>query len=107
MKLLPKVKKEIGGCLTKTEKVRQVVLGIALVAGLGFTGGVPNSAHALVGQPGNAAINTDAVIKTDAVIILKPAVANGTNMVAYHQSHRSHYSHQSHRSHYSHYSSYN
>ena len=101
MKRLPKVEKNIGGCLTKVEKVRKAVLGIALVAGLGFVSGVPNSVDASVGQLGNTAMNTGTVIT------FTPAVANGEDMVAYHQSHRSHYSHQSHRSHYSHYSSYN
>jgi hypothetical protein len=86
MTLLPKVRKGIASLLSKTEKVRKAVLGVAMATAL-------VAATAMVPVDANAATSDYA-----APVLLS---ASMDSQPSYHQSHRSHYSHQSHQSHYS------
>lgn len=86
MTQLPKVTKGIASLLSKTEKVRKAVLGIAMATAV-------VAATALAPAEVNAASSDYA-----APVLLSAAI---DSQAGYHLSHRSHYSHQSHRSHYS------
>jgi len=86
MTVLPKVRKGIASLLSKSEKVRKAVLGVAMAT-------VVVAATAMVPIDANAATSNYA-----APVLLSAAM---DSQPSYHESHRSHYSHQSHRSHYS------
>lgn len=98
MAKLPKVKKGIGSGLTRLEKVRGLVLGVALAAGIGVTGALPTEGNAIHSPSLSTGISASEVSQKP--FTLKPSTtAERNDQIAWH------YSHQSHRSHYSHYSS--
>lgn len=94
---LPKVKKGFASSLTRYEKVRKAVLGVALAVGLsaGAVAALPTAANAKV--PSVTPISKD----RGAIVLVQPSTTSGHLQVADHYSHASHYSHSSHVSHYS------
>ncbi len=99
---LPKVKREIGSGLTRIEKVRRTVLGIAVAVGMGGAALSPLPATA------NASVTSVTAASRDqgAIVLVQQSAQSDQNQVAQHYSHMSHYSHSSHYSHVSHYSHY-
>jgi hypothetical protein len=101
MSNLPKVKKGIGSGLTRSERVRKTVLGLALAVGLG-TGSI-------VSLPSVTDAKTPSLTSPSrdqgAVVLTQDSAQVIGQQVAQHYSHYSHSSHYSHVSHYSHYSS--
>ncbi len=98
---LPKVKKGIGSSLTRFEKVRKTVLGVAIAVGLSGAGlsSLPTTVGASVTSV------TPAHKDRGAIVLIQQSGQSDQGQVAQHYSHYSHYSHTSHVSHYSHYSS--
>ncbi len=98
---LPKVKKGIGSELTRPERVRKTVLGVALAVGLG--------AGSIVSLPSVTDAKTPSLTPPSrdqgAVVLTQDSAQVFGQQVAQHYSHDSHYSHESHASHYSHSSS--
>lgn len=91
MDFLPKVKKGLASALTKSEKIRKAVFGVALATSVAITAAMlPNVANAR--NP----------VDSPVPILLSVSQEMPTG---YHYSHSSHYSHASHQSHSSHYSS--
>jgi len=99
---LPKVPKGITSSLTRAERVRKTLIGLALAVGL--------SAGAAAALPANADASTPAINSTardrGAMVLVQQGGAAGQGQMAWHGSHSSHYSHGSHGSHGSHYSHY-
>jgi hypothetical protein len=92
--MLPSVKKTLSSAMTKLERVKKVIVGVAI---------------ATVVAAGSLSIPTDAQAApssqfTAATPVMLVAVPGG-NVVGYHSSHASHASHDSHASHASHASS--
>jgi hypothetical protein len=101
MSNLPKVKKGIGSGLTRSERIRRTILGIAVAAGMG--------AATLSPLPATANANVPFVTASSkhqgAIVLIQQSPRSDQGQVAQHYSHMSHYSHSSHYSHVSHYSS--
>ena len=92
MNFLPKVKKGLASVLSKTEKVRKAVLGVALAATVALaTGTMPSDASA-----------AQSTVSASSPVLLSAAPET---LPGYHYSHSSLYSHASHQSHQSHFSS--
>lgn len=87
MSFLPKVKKGIASALSKTEKIRKAVLGVALVTSVATAALVPNDV---------SAAQTSASASAPVLLTVYADTQPG-----YHYSHSSHASHSSHQSHYS------
>jgi hypothetical protein len=89
--MLPNVKKSLSSALTKLEKVRKVVVGVATAAVLA-TGALTLPAEA------------QAAPTIQSPSVAGPVMLMATSMddrIAWHSSHSSHASHASHASHYS------
>ena len=97
MRNLPKVKKGFDSSLTRQEKIRKTVLGLALAVGM--------SAGAAASLPAIANATVPSVTPTSndrgAVVLIQQSAQSGRVQVADHYSHESHTSHGSHTSHYS------
>lgn len=92
MNFLPKVKKGLASVLSKTEKIRKVVLGAALATTVALGAGtMPSDVSA-----------AQTTVSTSGPILLNAAPET---LPGYHYSHSSHNSHASHQSHQSHFSS--
>lgn len=96
MLAFPKVKKGINRPLTRAEKVKKIIVGVALALGVALTGTPARDVQA-------APMTQNVQQAGGAILFTAPAQAG--DVVAQHYSHSSHASHASHRSHYSHYSS--
>lgn len=92
--MLPTVKRTLSSAFTKLEKVKKVVVGLA-VAAVVATGGMTAPGDA------QAASSVQVTASTPVMLLATPA----GERVAWHSSHASHSSHESHASHASHYSS--
>lgn len=92
---LPKVEKGVRRALSKLEKVKNVVSGVALALGVVMVGVPSSDAQASTAE----SVQKVAPVVSSAML-LTPAAQQGV-LVAYHHSHSSHASHASHYSHYS------
>jgi hypothetical protein len=94
---LPNAKKGFGSSLTRYEKIRKTVLGVALAVGM--------SAGAAASLPATANATVPSVTPTSndrgAIVLIQQSAQSGRVQVADHYSHMSHSSHASHVSHYS------
>ncbi len=101
MAIIPKVNKGLGSGLTRSEKIRKTILGVALAVGAGAT--------ALAAFPATAAANVPSVgppsVDRGALVLSQPSAQSAQGQVAQATDHYSHASHESHASHSSHYSS--
>lgn len=92
--MLPSVKKTLSSAMTKLERVKKVIVGVAAVTAL---------ASGLMAVPAEAQAATSIQVSAGSPVLLM-ATPMGES-VGRHYSHSSHDSHSSHSSHASHYSS--
>ena len=104
MPKLPKVDKGISTGLTKLERVRNVFLGVVLVAGLTIAATPPTSAKA--SMPSAPTSITNPSNEQGALLLTPSSSVQGQIQRGGHYSHSSHASHASHSSHQSHVSHY-